>query len=550
MSDIIHWREPLWLFLLLLPLLLWSWRARRHVRDTRIDNYADAHLLPLLIRRHDKPTWQRVVFACAWLLATIAMAGPALIDGNDGQTRPARDIAVIVDISPSMGANDISPSRLQRAKWKVARLLEQRAQDRFSLIIFSANAYIALPLTYDKTALRHFTDTLDIELVRRKGSNLNRALELAERTLADSQPQSRAIVLISDGETHNVAPLTLAQHFGSQSLPIYALGIGTLNGAPVKNSQGNFLFEQGQPVISKLHRDTLHTLATSSGGAYVELSTDDSDIAQLNTHIDRLPSLNRYETDSRYTQPLFTWFVSASLALFALLLIKRAPVLSILLALPLFATSPTSHAASAAQEALTALQRGDYAEAEQLYQAMGEDFNAYLGLGSIAYRQRQWQQASAWFQRALDQASDEQERAKAAYNLGNSYAQNAQLNDAVAAYQAALRWQPGHPRAGLNLARVNAALAEQHALANQNNTANATQTGEQAQRFSDEYSADAPQPQAQETALDGQVEKLNAQAPAGSLLDNYQENAHDFLQRRFSKQDRTDELNRIEDKPW
>ena len=558
MMDSIFWREPLWLLLGLLPILLWLVKHTPTLKKSQHHNYADAHLLPLLIHKTASSKLHLFVFTIAWLLACIALAGPFLLDDSpQGKKQQAIDIALVVDISPSMAANDIQPSRLQRAQWELDRFVLQRPNDRFALITFSSNAYTTLPLTYDKKTVRHFLAALDSELPRRKGSNLTRALELAERSLLGSHENSRAIIVVSDGEAHNRDNVALARQLGEKKMPLLIWGIGTMTGAPVKNSQGNFIYENRQPVISKLQRDNLTHLASVSNGSYTELANDNSDMTLLNNRLAQLESRNIYQIDSRYTHQLFPWFITASLLLFSVLALKRAPLLVVCLIIPGLLPVKESLADSNANKALEALQNQNLSLAQELYQGLDNSYLASFGQGTVAYRREQWQQAITFFTTALEQASNDSDRAKAAYNLGNSHAHSSEFKLAEDSYKKALNWQNNYPRASLNLSLITQARALQ---LNQTSV-DQTQSGETTTRtLSQEHTDQGSSPQPEQTqgqqtnplqtTLSGDIEKNNALAPAGFNLDNIQEDTRTLLQKRFSRQDRVDQLNRIEDKPW
>ena len=559
MTDFIEWREPFCLALGLLPLFFLIRKNTSH-KDHPFQNYADKHLLPLLIHQNSASKRHLLIFSLAWISACIALAGPYIINDDEGATqRNAIDIALVIDISPSMSATDVAPSRLQRAQWELDRLIQHRPNDRFSLITFSSNAYITLPLTYDKNAIRHFLSALDTELPRRKGSNLGRGLELAQKTLANSKPNSRAIILLSDGEAHNKSNLGLARQLGEQKTPLLIWGVGTTRGAPVINSQGSFIYKDDKPLISKLRQLELNALAQASAGSYTRIQDDDSDLALLEARLNQIPALNRYQTDSRYTQPLFPWFLLVSLILLSLLTLQRAPIMALLILIPCLLPTKTSLAETNTSDPALALQQGNYALAEKLYSQSKASYDSNLGLGVIAYRQQHWQLAINFFRNALTAADNDPKRASATYNLGNSYAQANQLDLARQSFEQALRFQNNYPKARYNLNLVNNELTLRQQK-NQNSTAsdqeettntNAHTQTEQAQTSqTDTASMQEGAFNPSHATLNGQIEKLNKHAPIGVNLDNLTEDTRTLLEKRFSKQDHEDQLNRIEDKPW
>ncbi|MEJ2651882.1 MAG: VWA domain-containing protein [Gammaproteobacteria bacterium] len=263
----LHWREPLWLLLAVVPWLALAWRQGRR-RHNKLAGFADPPLLQrLLVGAARRPIYSASLFL-AWTLAAMAAAGPYW---QPQHPQPARqrgaDIAVIVDISPSMAAADVSPTRLARVKRELHDFTRLLSNDRIGLVAFSANAYGMVPLTTDYDAFLRFVDLLDPGLTSLPGSNLTRALEVAEQLLGASAERSRAVVLLSDGEFHDPDTLAAARRLDREHIPLFVIGVGTDSGSPVPDSSGHFIQYQGQVVISRLDRGELRTLAKAGGAA-------------------------------------------------------------------------------------------------------------------------------------------------------------------------------------------------------------------------------------------------------------------------------------------
>ena len=197
----LQWREPLWLLLVFLPLLLRAWRKRDGGMSRRLGAYADAHLLPQLLTgpSTNRRSAGELLLGIAWLLAAVAAAGPYLAEGEEKQEqRRGIDLAVLIDISPSMNVTDVTPSRLQRAKLELRDFAQRLGGSRVGLVAFSRNAYTLLPLTHDRTAFLHTVDLLDVSLPVRRGTHLARGLEVAEQLLEQGGERARAILLVRD----------------------------------------------------------------------------------------------------------------------------------------------------------------------------------------------------------------------------------------------------------------------------------------------------------------------------------------------------------------
>ncbi len=494
MMPHLEWREPLWLLLLFMPWLMLAWNKKRNAQQRhRLNAFADPHLLPSLLvgkasQSGSAPQWAIIL---AWTLAALAAAGPYLLrETPQPEQRRGIDIAVIMDISPSMTSPDIAPSRLQRAKLELRDFVSRLHGDRVALIAFSANAYVTLPLTPDKDAFLHFANLLDPALVMKHGSNMARALQVARQTLDGAEQQGRAVLLISDGETHNSkATLAETKKLRAAGIPLFILGVGTEAGGPVPDGKGHFMKhpeggehpegqraahreggnasppghkQQGNLVVSRLARKELMALAASTGGGYADLRNDDGDIRQLITGLHKIETKSYQQThEAQHAYQLFPWLLGASLLLFIWSGARHAPapfrvsVLTIFLITPFIGLPQDAQASPwREQSAIEALTAGDYARAATIYRGI-KNYNGLIGLGAVAYRQRDWQQALAAFRQAARLAASNEEQAKAAYNSGNALVQLGHLEEATRAYEAALRWQNNYPRAALNLSLIN-----------------------------------------------------------------------------------------------
>lgn len=465
----VEWREPLWLLLAIIPWLDFAWtewgrNKKNSAQQERRRAFADTHLWQYLISGQSKSNRafhekNRLAWIAAWTLAALAASGPAMQTQLPDTTTHASgiDIAVAIDISPSMSVQDIAPNRLERAKLELRDFVSRLSGDRVALIAFSANAYVTLPLTPDTTTFLHFTDLLDPGLVIKHGSNIARALLIARQTLEGTEQQSRAIVLITDGESHNsAAALAEANTLRSLGIPLFIIGVGTAAGGPVPDGKGHFMKIEDKLVISRLDRATLTSLAQKTGGLYVDISSDDSEWQQLFTQLRKLKPAQYVHTTPDQHYPLFPWLLGISLLLFLWTGVRQgtAALLAWIMVMPLVALPERANATPwAEQRALDALNKNNYAQATALYRSI-KSFNGLMGLGASAYRQQQWETALSAFQQASRNATSDTERAQASYNAGNALVKMNRLNEAARAYETALGWQKNYPRAALNLTLI------------------------------------------------------------------------------------------------
>ncbi len=462
--------QPAWLLLLPLPWLL-AWYGQRD-RARRLARLVAPALWPLLVRGPgDSRRGITPLFMAAWALALLAATDPRLpgMPSSDDPARPppGPDLALVVDISPSMEVTDVAPTRLARARFELHDYLARRPGGRTALVAYSAQAYELLPLTADRDTLAHFIAALDSGLTRRHGSNLTMALEIASRLLDPSPPGARAVLLVSDGEIHEAdSARGAARRLADRGIPLLILGVGTPAGGPVRDALGRFLRHEDRPVISRRNDALLAELAALGGGRYVPATDDDRDWSALFEALNRLdaavPASPGTDPAPRDTA-LYPWLLAPGLALFLWLGFRHHPALPLLLVclLPL----PPAQAAEGdwrwspqavwhawqeqrAHEALTA---GDYERAMTLYGELG-GFRGALGKGTAAYRLQDWARALAGFEAAARLAATPEERLAAAYNTGTTLLRLGRLAEAETALRKALRLDPEHRPAALNLA--------------------------------------------------------------------------------------------------
>lgn len=448
----LHWLHPGWLLLALLPLPLLFWPPAADRRYGRLEQFIQRHLwarvlsAPLRAGRRGRPG-----FMSAWLLLSLALAGPYLVEKNPQEIEKlAANIAVVMDISPSMGAQDIQPSRLARAQTMVTDFSQGLDHHRLALIAFSANAYTVLPLTEDTGAFRHFLNELDPSLAYVTGSNLGRGLRLARQALDNAPGTGGLVLLVSDGEIHDPAALAAATDLRQAGHTLIALGVGTVQGAPVPLAGGRLVRRQGAILTSHLQRDTLRRLAAAGGGDYFDLQA--AIWPQLEAEINRLQqALFKAEIDTRIGQPLFPLLILAALLILFWQTVSRPQGLAtLLLGLTLIPAAPVEAAPWTEARGLQQLHSGANRGALETYSELN-NYAGLMGQGAAAYRLGQWQAALQAFERAYGRADSDEARARAAYNQGRALSQLHQLDRAVAAFERALELRGSYPRASHNL---------------------------------------------------------------------------------------------------
>jgi len=283
-----HFAQPAWLLALPVPgvfALARRW-ARRRGAYHRIEAYADPHLLPHLIRSSDPAQGSRGVWwrwSLLWILGLLALAGPRWGYQDIAVTPPHTELVVVLDLSRSMDATDVRPSRLARARQEIQDLLDAASEWRVGLLAFASVPYLVVPLTEDTRTLTHLLPSVSTDLARWSGSRLAPALERAGGLLRGQRPGTRkAVLVISDGDFGGEGAHEQVVALAAEGIVVHTLGVGTRAGAEVPNGRGGVLRVGGdEPVRSALQPAVLESLAETGGGVYRQADFRGDDTAAL-----------------------------------------------------------------------------------------------------------------------------------------------------------------------------------------------------------------------------------------------------------------------------
>jgi Ca-activated chloride channel family protein len=284
-----HFAEPVWLWglLAILPVAIWLVRSAAKAARGPIHRYADPHLLPHLTGTRNLETrerWGRFLrWSLLWALLLAAMAGPRW-DATDVRLfHPGNNLLVLLDISRSMQVDDVSPTRLGRARQELQDLIVNNRTVRLGLIAYASVPHVLSPITEDTYTILNTLPALSTDLASLQGSRLVPALDRAEALLnglpADS---ARAILLIGDGDFDEPGLEERIAKLAQTGVRVHALGIGTEQGGRVPAPKGGWVQDKsGAPVISALNEPLLKRLAEAGGGIYRQADFRDSDTAAI-----------------------------------------------------------------------------------------------------------------------------------------------------------------------------------------------------------------------------------------------------------------------------
>ncbi|MHB1332709.1 MAG: VWA domain-containing protein [Sulfuriferula sp.] len=466
MISAFHFLRPLWLIALLpLGLMLWMmWRRRLLSRSWQ--RVVDPRLLThLLIGKNARQgPWAIFAVGLGGLLAILALAGPAWQKLPQPVFRQQSSLVLVLDLSLSMNATDIQPSRLERAKLKLRDILNRQKEGQTALIVYAATPFVVSPLTTDAQTIVSQLEVLTPALMPAQGSHPAQAISLAQKLLKQAGVAHGGVLLITDGlnGSESDSLKTAISHLVGAGDRLSVLGVGTTSGAPIPNPAGGFVTnDSGAMVIPRLNDASLAALARQGHGVYRRLSPDDSDFHALLAPFK--PSFDQQQDTKVHGLMSDQWRDEGPWLLLPLLLLGALAFRRGYLVVLLLVMLPQTHSAYAS--GWSSLWQRDDQRAQQAMDANQPQLAAKL------FHDPQWRAAADYragnYQAALDNLKGINS-AEADYNRGNALAHLGHLPEAVQAYDAALKRDPKLGDASYNRNLIEELLKKQQQKRQQN----------------------------------------------------------------------------------
>ncbi len=505
-----HFLRPLWL--LALPVIAFvAWRLLsgrsvaggwRQIVDPALQPYVLA--APDAFRERQLPLLLGLLAA---VLTTLALAGPAWDRLPVPAFRSDEALVVAMDLSRSMDAGDVEPSRLARAKLKLLTLLERRANGQTALVVFSAHAFTVTPLTTDTSTVAALVGSLETGIMPSQGSYPEAGLTRAAELLAQAGMTAGRILLVTDAV---VSPqsLDIAQDLRRRGYTTSVLAVGTEDGAPIPQAEGGFLSDdRGRVVVPQLDAAALRRLATTGGGQFAQLTPDDRDLDTLFADAS-VGSLQTDEDGETYEADIWRdqgiWLALVLLPVIAVGF-RRGWIYT--LAAVIVLPGNEAHAFEWAD----LWQRPDQRAVKAL-EADNADRAARL------FEDPEWAAAASYragdFARSAERLAAA-DTADANYNRGNALAKSGQLAGAISAYDRALELDPAHEDAAFNRELVQDLLEQEQEQREQQ---------EQEQESESSQSNDSQQQQAQADDEQGDQSDESESEPGENSQEQSSEN--------------------------
>lgn len=486
-----HFLRPEWLLLVPVVIIATLVLAFRRLSPGSWQHLVDPALAPHVLsgkRVSADRDLRWVVLSVGGVIAALALAGPAWERIEQPVFRSDQALVVALDLSRSMDAQDLSPSRMERARLKILDLLERRDGGQTALIVYSANAFTVTPLTSDGDTIASLVNSLSTDIMPSRGSYPIAAIEKGRALLEQAAAPVGEVLLITDGGTSPAAE-RYARSLRDTGYTLSILGVGTREGAPIPRSTGGFVTDQrGRIAVPELEENALRELAQAGGGRYATLTPDGRDLDYLLSG----ETTARTKTDDKMATDQWReegpWLVLL-LAPFAALAFRKGWLLAA--GFVAFALPPAPAEASVwddlwrtkDQQAARALDAGDVAAAQALFD--NPEWAAVAG-----YQAGDYAESAALFAARED--------AKSLYNLGNALTRMGELESAIDAYEQALAIDPDDEDAAYNRDLLNQLLEAQQQEQEQQQDQDSNQDSggegqEQNQQDSEQQGMDAQQ---------------------------------------------------------
>jgi len=455
--------------LLLYTLLRWKKKTRAKIGDPALVGQLVKNYSPL---RFGIKAGLALAALAAVLLGAANFQRPGAMQNV---SRRGVDVMLVLDVSKSMLARDIKPSRLERAKQLLTRLTDRLENDRIGVVLFAGRAYLQMPLTTDHGAAHLYIQNAGPDVVPTQGTVIGEALKMANGAFNSKERKYKAIILLSDGEDHDPEALKVAQSLASNGVMINTVGIGSAEGSPIVDPVTNELKkdEQGTTVISKLNEVELQQLADATNGRYIRMDNIDDVVITMTQQLDSVEKKSLSDAAFMDFISYFQWFLGIALVLLLTEYflserrrIRLRPATAVALLLFGFSFS------SSAQQENPLIRSGNrYYKQKQLDKSQQQyeeavkkapaSPTANYNLGNAQFRKNNYNDAANSYDSSIEHATDKTMQEKGLYNKGVAMIRQQKLKESIEAWKNALKLDAGDEDARENLQKALQQLRQQ-----------------------------------------------------------------------------------------
>ncbi len=462
----------LWLIIPLTALVVyylrWQLKTEKSVFKPNIAN----HILP-----HRNVLQDRIklsLFFVSIVFLILAIANPQIGVKGEKIKGKGLDIMLLLDVSNSMLAEDIQPNRISRAKFFITKFLDQLKHDRVGLVLFAGSSYLQVPLTIDFTSIKMSMPLIDPSNFPSQGTNIGDAVTMAGNTLGLTESKSKAIVIITDGEDHDQEASTAIETARKNGIKVFAIGVGEEKGAPIPVGNGEYKKdENGNIVMTSFNRSVLENLASIGNGSFYHLGQQGDIVEDVVAELNKLEGKDFEDFDMSNFNSYFYWFALAALLLLFIefmlpsidykQFVKNISSIGFVILFSCSATAQIKEIEAQYKKSRTLIRNGNssyqnnnFDKAELNYRKAlvinPKSKSANYNLGNTLYSQQKFQESQEYYEKSIDKNDDKLSRARVYHNIGNTCFKSNQLEQAILAYENALKLNPSDVETKYNLA--------------------------------------------------------------------------------------------------
>ena len=470
-----RFEDPIYLWLLLLvPVLVLVALLGHRKRKKQLKAFGEPELLKDLMPDVSayRP-WVKLGLAVfAFALLVVMLARPQMGTKITHEKRNGIEAVIAIDVSNSMMAQDVVPSRLEKSKLLIENLVDHFTHDRIGLVVFAGDAFVQLPITTDYVSAKMFLQNIDPSLVATQGTDIAKAINLSMRSFSQQKDIGKAVIVITDGEDHEGGALEAAKAANDKGVRVFILGIGSTKGAPIPLQEGGYLTDRnGQTVLTALNETMCKEIAQAGKGTYIHVDNTNDAQEKLN---DELAKLQRADTQaviySEYGEQFQAVCIIVIILLIAEILIldiknpklrnihlfgsKKPMTMLLLLIVPTLAFAQSDRHFIRTGNKLYRNQNYPKAEVEyrKAMSQNGSNAHAVYNLGNALMMQQKDSAAIVQLENAGKMEANKTRKAMAYHNIGTICQRHQLYGDAIKAYEEALRNNPNDNETRYNLA--------------------------------------------------------------------------------------------------
>ena len=321
--------EPQYLYLLaVIPILLLIWWMQARRKRKQLQKLADKHLQDALMpeRSKHRPLAKFLLSLLALVLLIITLARPQSGTKISNEKRNGIEAMVALDISNSMLAEDVVPSRLDKSKMLIENMIDGFTNDKVGLVVFAGSSFVQLPITTDFVSAKMFLQSLSPSLIQAQGTDIGGAINTCLSSFSKKENVGRAIVIITDGEDHEGGAIEAAKKAKKMGVNVFVLGIGMPKGGLIPDGQGGYMKDNtGNEVLSVLNEDMCRQIAQAGGGAYIHVDNTNSAQTALDNELAKLQKGDLYNAVySEYNEQFQTFALLALIVIIIEIVILEA----------------------------------------------------------------------------------------------------------------------------------------------------------------------------------------------------------------------------------